>query len=133
MTQERWSRLEEIFGAAIDLQPGERERYLTEACLGDSGLLEDVRAMLAVDGKAAAFLTEGIQREAERLSSELSTSVIGQRIGTYRITGILGRGGMGAVYLAVRDDDVYEKPVALKVVKRGMDTDEVVRRFRQER
>ncbi len=56
----------------------------------------------------------------------------GQRIGPYRIIKLLGRGGMGAVYLAVREDD-FEKRVALKVIKRGMDSDEIIRRFENER
>jgi non-specific serine/threonine protein kinase/serine/threonine-protein kinase len=56
-----------------------------------------------------------------------------ERVGAYRIVRELGQGGMGTVYLAVRDDDVFRKRVALKVLKRGMDTDGVVRRFRTER
>ena len=57
----------------------------------------------------------------------------GRRIGPYAVVREIGRGGMGAVYLAVRADDEYEKEVAIKVVKRGMDTDVVLRRFREER
>ncbi len=55
------------------------------------------------------------------------------RVGTYRLVRELGHGGMGSVYLAVRDDDAFRKRVALKVLKRGMDTDAIVRRFRTER
>jgi eukaryotic-like serine/threonine-protein kinase len=55
------------------------------------------------------------------------------RIGPYRIVRELGRGGMGTVYLAIRSDDGFEKRVALKVLKRGMDTDAIVQRFRHER
>ena len=55
------------------------------------------------------------------------------RVGTYRLVRELGQGGMGTVYLAVRDDDAFHKRVALKVLKRGMDTDAIVRRFRTER
>jgi serine/threonine protein kinase/Tfp pilus assembly protein PilF len=57
---------------------------------------------------------------------------LGGRVGPYRTVELLGRGGMGAVYLAVREDD-FEKRVALKVIKRGMDTDEIIRRFENER
>jgi tetratricopeptide (TPR) repeat protein len=59
--------------------------------------------------------------------------LIGGRLGAYRIVQEIGRGGMGAVYLATRDDDQYRKQVAIKVVKRGMDTAEVLERFRHER
>jgi serine/threonine protein kinase len=55
------------------------------------------------------------------------------RVGTYRLVREIGQGGMGTVYLAVRDDDAFHKRVALKVLKRGMDTDAIVRRFRTER
>jgi non-specific serine/threonine protein kinase/serine/threonine-protein kinase len=55
------------------------------------------------------------------------------RVGPYRLIRELGRGGMGAVYLGVRDDDVFQKRVAVKVLKRGMDTESIVRRFRRER
>jgi eukaryotic-like serine/threonine-protein kinase len=55
------------------------------------------------------------------------------RVGPYRLIRELGRGGMGAVYLGVRDDDAFQKRVAVKVLKRGMDTDAIVRRFRHER
>lgn len=58
--------------------------------------------------------------------------VDGARLGPYRIDKLLGRGGMGSVHLATREDD-YRKKVALKVIKRGMDTDEIVQRFRHER
>jgi non-specific serine/threonine protein kinase/serine/threonine-protein kinase len=57
----------------------------------------------------------------------------GVRIGPYRLVRELGRGGMGTVYLAVRSDDAFQQRVALKVLKRGMDTDAIVRRFRTER
>src|SRR5919108_385911 len=55
------------------------------------------------------------------------------RIGPYRLIREIGRGGMGTVLLAVRSDDVFQKRVAIKILKRGMDTDAIVRRFRTER
>ena len=63
----------------------------------------------------------------------LDDRIDGARIGPYRLVKELGRGGMGTVYLAVRSDDAFQKRVALKVLKRGMDTDAIVRRFRNER
>ena len=56
-----------------------------------------------------------------------------ERIGPYRVVGELCRGGMGVVFAAIRDDDQFRRRVAIKVVKRGMDTDEILRRFEQER
>ncbi|NOT61686.1 MAG: protein kinase [Acidobacteria bacterium] len=71
----------------------------------------------------------------EVLSEALTESdpLIGQPLGVYRLVRELGRGGMGAVYLAERADDEFEQRVAIKLIKRGMDSDEIVRRFRQER
>ena len=60
-------------------------------------------------------------------------SAVGRRFGPYRVVRELGRGGMGAVYLAERDDGAFEQRVALKLIKRGMDSDQVVARFRAER
>ncbi len=62
-----------------------------------------------------------------------SQPVVGRRFGPYRVVGEIGRGGMGAVYLAVRADEQFEKRVAVKLIKRGMDTDDIIRRFRTER
>jgi eukaryotic-like serine/threonine-protein kinase len=73
--------------------------------------------------------------EQDNASSQrgLDGRIDGVRIGPYRLVKELGRGGMGTVYLAVRSDDSFQKRVALKVLKRGMDTDAIVRRFRNER
>src|SRR5215468_10874513 len=57
----------------------------------------------------------------------------GQPVGHYRLIRLIGHGGVGAVYLAVRNDDQYQKKVAVKLLKRGMDTDFMLERFRQER
>jgi len=67
------------------------------------------------------------------LDGVASDSVTGQRIGPYEIVSQLGRGGMGTVYLAARADEQYEKKVAIKLVKRGLDSDFIIRRFLGER
>jgi tetratricopeptide (TPR) repeat protein len=71
--------------------------------------------------------------EAGSWNQDLGDEVSNQRMGAYRILRAIGRGGMGAVYLAIRDDDQYRQQVAIKIVKRGMDTADVLRRFRDER
>ena len=58
---------------------------------------------------------------------------MGSRIGAYRLVGEIGRGGMSTVYLAVRDDDQFQKQVAIKLIRRGMDTEDMLDRFRHER
>ena len=62
-----------------------------------------------------------------------SDPIAGLRVGPYRLVRELGRGGMGTVYLAVRSDDQFQKRVAIKILRRGMDTDSIVSRFRHER
>src|SRR4029077_17966902 len=69
----------------------------------------------------------------DSVRSSVSPQRIDSRIGAYRIVREIGRGGMGAVYLAARADGEFEKDVAIKVLKRGTDTEEIVRRFRSER
>jgi serine/threonine protein kinase/tetratricopeptide (TPR) repeat protein len=72
--------------------------------------------------------------DATRLSPDPSVDAArARRIGPYRLVQEIGHGGMGAVYLAVRDDDAFQKRVAVKVLRRGMDTDAIISRFRNER
>ena len=69
----------------------------------------------------------------EEKVAEAGGALADSRLGVYRLVREIGRGGMGSVYLAVRADDEYHKRVAIKLVKRGMDTDFVLKRFRNER
>ncbi len=120
----------DIFCDALNVSPDERAGFIRECCAGDAALLAEVRSLLAAHGEAGSFLrTPATQLELP----ELAEAAIGQRIGPYRISARVGSGGMGSVYRAVRDDDHYHKEVAVKLVKRGMDTDDILRRFRAER
>src|SRR6476469_2414152 len=119
MTALRLRQVEQVFQAAAACDPADRAAFLQHACIGDPELRAHVEALLAVDGQAGASRSAAVQGEAERLSLGLSTRIVGCRFGLYRVTGVLGHGGMGSVYRAVRDDDVCEKVVALKVLKRG--------------
>ena len=83
------------------------------------------------DRQDGHIIASGIASEAARLFS--AQELIGDRLGAYRVVEEIGRGGMGDVYLAIRDDDEFQKQVAIKVVRRGMDTADVLHRFRYER
>jgi serine/threonine protein kinase len=142
MADERWQQVEEIFQRAIDLADEEREKYLDEACAADEGLRKRVEELLAADRKAGDFIetpalddlfAAGNTVLLESPVDYVSPPVIGQRVGAYRIVREIGRGGMGAVYLAERADDAFRKRVAIKLIKRGMDTDFILRRFLGER
>ena len=128
---QRRRRIDELFSEAAELPTESRPAFLTEACGDDAALRFEVESLLAYDPGTEDSISGLIEQAAAALfDSDLPE---GTRIGPYRVLEELGRGGMGAVYLAVRDDDAYQKRVAIKLVKRGMDTDAVIGRFRQER
>src|SRR5688500_154333 len=141
MTPERWRQVEEIFQSALDLAPEKRARYLADACSTDEGLRRDVETLLLQHESAGDILERPIFIADTDLSvleslpvyEELGDPMIGRRLGAYRIEREIGRGGMGAVYEAVRADKEFIRRVAIKLVKRGMDTDFILRRFRKER
>lgn len=134
MTHERWQRIDEIFHAALALEEGERSDFLVTECDGDDGLRENVAALLSSYQATDGFIQGSVFSDAAQLLIEdEAQATIGQHIGLYKISREIGRGGMGTVYLATRDDDQFEHKVAIKVVRRGMDTDLVLARFRNER
>lgn len=122
-----------MFEAALELAPGERAAFLSEACRGDTSLRGEVEALLSSDNKAAGFLDGRLEAATALFGDGEAPLAEGVVIGAYRIVRELGRGGMGTVYLAGRADDTYKKRVAIKLIKRGMDTEEVLSRFRNER
>ncbi len=134
----RWAEIDTLFEQALDRPPDERTAFLRAVCGHDPVLYEAVTDLLASDAAAETALGESAADFAAHLLGEgtaepAQTLAPGTRIGPYRIEGTLGHGGMGVVYRAARADGTFEKEVALKLVKRGMDTDEVLRRFRYER
>ena len=141
MVNERWHKIEEIFEKAVELPAAEREQYLKSVCNGDDDIRREVEMLIAADSEAEEFIEEPLLG-SHTLSNFLSESniddsvpphFIGRRIGAYRLIRELGRGGMGAVFLAQRADDEFRKSVAIKLIKRGMDTDFILKRFRNER
>ncbi|MGH7554688.1 MAG: serine/threonine-protein kinase, partial [Longimicrobiales bacterium] len=133
MSPDRWRRVEEIFHAVAELPASERTTFLDRECEADAELRAEVESLLAADTTESSLVKSVIENEAEHLATERDQSVIGQHIGPYRVIREIGQGGMGTVYLAARDDQQFEKEVALKLVRLGMDTEFLVKRFRQER
>jgi serine/threonine protein kinase/tetratricopeptide (TPR) repeat protein len=109
-----WAGIERIFFGALDRPPQEREAWVREAAAGDAGLEEQVRSLLRANDEATAA-------EAQ------------QPVGPYRLERILGRGGMGEVWLACRADQQYEKKVAIKLVRPGIGAGDLIQRFLAER
>jgi eukaryotic-like serine/threonine-protein kinase len=134
MTPERWQRVEQLFHLSLEREASQREAFLDEACAGDSDLRVQVELLLAYDRQESDFLeTPASGATRDRFDEHQPGPMTGRRIGAYQITREIGHGGMGAVYLAVRADDQYQKQVAIKLIKRGMDTEPILRRFRTER
>lgn len=127
-----WKRVEEIFLAAGEVDPADRPAFLRDQCGGDSELLSEVESLLAHDSGSRNTSLTGIVRQGAENVVETG-SLNGRRIGTYRITGTLGYGGMGSVYLAVRDDDQFSRKVAIKFIRYGFNAPGTIDRFLRER
>jgi serine/threonine-protein kinase len=130
MTNEQWQMVKDIFSEAVELPLAERLAFVKQKSGGDKAIVKEVKMLLASDEEAEDFI-ENPAIAVSQLIDE--TSLIGQKIGVYLIEKELGKGGMGAVYLAERADEQFQKQVAIKLIKRGFDTDEIIRRFRHER
>ena len=133
MTPERWQRIEEIVQQALDREGAVRAAWLEEACAGDPALRSEIDALLSLEGEATHALEETVRGAAALFDREPAGLAEGARIGVYRVVREIGRGGMGTVYLAGRDDEQFHQQVAIKLVTRGMDTAALLERFRQER
>jgi len=139
LSRARWQRIDGLFTEALDREPDERTAFLRAACGDDPALYTAVASLVeradraeidfgeSATDYAAPLLEAGLQDETALELAE------GTRVGPYQVLRPLGRGGMGIVYLAERADGAFEKQVALKLVKRGMDTDAVLARFHRER
>ncbi len=140
MTSERWDRVQEIFLEALERPSVERAAFLEAVCAGDAGLRAEVESLLDHDDPGQSLLDSGVtapwnleETEPDDPAGVDAESIVGTRIGPYRLTEVIGRGGMGVVYRAVRDDDAFRREAAIKLMRRGLDSDGMLRRFRHER
>ena len=132
MANERWQELDAAFDAALEVEGEARELLLRRLGEQDPELQRGVKRLLALELEAGALLSgPAILGSLGQTASETS-DLKGARIGPYRIVRLLGRGGMGQVYLAERADDQFEKRVAIKILA-GPGTPGLLRRFRTER
>ena len=123
MSPDKWKRLEEIFNQAVVLPPQKRETFLDEACRGDRELRAEAENLLANDSEAEDFIEASpyvsyLEDVVEEREAEID-AYIGRKIGAFRLVREIGRGGMGAVFLAERADREFEQKVAIKLIKRG--------------
>jgi serine/threonine protein kinase len=123
MNSERFGQLRRVFEAALEREGEDRERYLAEACAGDTELAEEVARLLAAHGEPTRL--PGVNRTLPRLE--------GRQIGPYEILRQIGLGGMGTVYLAARADQAFRRRVAIKIIRPEATSREFIARFQRER
>ena len=122
-------RLKEIFTRALSIrEPAERDAYIAGTCQGDPGLREQVESLLAAAEQAGDFLG----RTVKVGPNEGVLERVGSVIGRYKLLQEIGQGGFGVVYMAEQVEPL-RRTVALKIIKAGMDTREVIARFEAER
>jgi serine/threonine protein kinase len=144
MTDADTMRVEEVFCAALEIAPDERKTYLDRVCAGDAGLRAGVEKMLSKYSKADVFFQAGnpgvdisqladapdFREQVDLLSN--TDEEVEKQIGPYKLLQKIGEGGCGAVYMAEQEKPVRRR-VALKIIKLGMDTKNVIARFNAER
>src|SRR5262249_43028913 len=132
MNPERWQAAGDLFEQAIALPLGDRSAFVNRQAADDE-VRAEVLSLLASHNAAGSFVQEKI-RSAVATFYETGLAIEQPtRVGPYRLIRELGRGGMGTVFLAERDDDQYHARVAVKLVRPGMDTEFILARFRRER
>jgi eukaryotic-like serine/threonine-protein kinase len=159
MSASDWERAKELFGAALEVEPSERASFLAANCREESvqqqveKLLTDYQAAgnfldnpalsskipnstgpaeIQIEEVFRSFLSSEEHQDRAK-SEETEDPMVNRRLGAYKLVRRVGRGGMAAVFQAVRADDEYQKEVAVKLVLPGLDSQDVLSRFRNER
>jgi eukaryotic-like serine/threonine-protein kinase len=132
VTPEQWELVKDVFNNALQQDAASRDDFLRGACGGDDALLGEVRSLLAALDGAETLMAKPVIAPGWLGGSD-ADALANRPIGPYRLIRRIGRGGMADVYLAIRADHLYRKLVAIKLVKSGLQSEEVLRRFRHER
>jgi tetratricopeptide (TPR) repeat protein len=131
LPEHRWEKVEALFAAAVELPPSGREPFLDSMCGSDFELRDEVLSLLRYECEDAPEIVTAINASAASLMVDDSSA--GRTLGSYQIDREIGRGGMAVVYEGVRADGQFHKRVAIKLIKRGMDSGAVIERLRRER
>ena len=132
MQQQEWEKVKEVFTAALEQPVAIRAQFLAELCGSDEAMRGEVESLLASHEEPENLL----ERHSIDLATQLQTdgpSYDGERFGAYCILREIGRGGMGAVFLAERADGAFQQQVALKIIRRSFADAELEKHFRRER
>ena len=114
MEADRWRRLNELFHATLAREPDRRDEFLDGACPDDAALRDEVRSLLRAHAVASVLDQPAVAADSGLLPSAADDPLIGERLGPYEVASLLGRGGMGIVYLAL--DTRLQRPVAIKAL-----------------
>ena len=133
MTEDRFDRMARIVEEAERLEGDALDQYLSQECSGDAEFRAEVESLLAADTRTVRDLAESPFRDLVNHSDMPQNALADTVIDSYLLVEEIGRGGLGVVYRAEHEKDGVSRDVALKIIKRGRDTDVIIRRFRQER
>jgi len=140
VSPERWKKISALIDAALDLPADQRSAWLHRACPSDPELRAEVETLLKAAQQTGSFLKtpggvlpESLLREMRDKEDRDADSMIGQVVGHWRLARRLGQGGMGIVYLAERTGGEFSQNAAMKLIRHGMDSKEVLARFETER
>jgi len=132
MTPEEWHKVKGVLQTALELDPQARETFLDSACAGQESMRSEVESLLKSHEQDDAFLEQPAAVETADLMASTPGVWTGRRLGHYELLEQIGEGGMGAVYRAARADGLYDKQVAIKLIRSGLSTDFFVVRFKNE-
>jgi len=130
MNQEQWEKVQELFERALEFSKEDRIPFIKKQCEGEKDLFEEVVSLLEADDNVHPVLD---RKASEIINIEEKLNFVGQIIGNYKLVEEIASGGMGTVFLAERCDGVFEQKVALKIIKPGLSTIPIIRRFQNER
>ena len=130
---DRWQRIAAVFDELVELAPAERIARLAAIAAEDSSVAAEVASLLDADAREEGLLERDAASAVPTLVLDPSAAPVDGSVGPYRLLRAIGEGGMGTVFLAERSDGAYDAKVAVKLIKRGMDSVAIVRRFLRER
>ncbi len=133
MTPQEWHKIKQVLQVVLELDPSARDRYLDEACADREVNRIEIEALVRSYEEGGAFFEQPINITTVDFPHDDSlVSWVGRRLGPYQIIQKIGEGGMGTVFRATRADGLYDKDVAIKVIRPGLDTSFFIARFKNE-
>lgn len=132
MTSEssQWPKVEALFHEALEIDEHRRDEFLRERCGDDVSLYRSVADLVAADAQTRDVIGQAVSGAAGAVEAE---AFVGRSVGPWRLVREVGHGGMGTVYLAERAQGDFEQRAALKLIRLGMDSEQILERFRRER